>query len=472
MTRWNENADVVVIGSGIAGLSAAIEAKRAGAEVTVFEKMKIIGGNSRISDGALAAPGNYLQKRRNIDDSPRRFYDDMIRAGLGLNHPRLVQTVAESAAEAIDWTREVLGVQYLDRLDRFGGHSAARSITTRRHSGVDIIKAQAAKLNALGVEIRTRCRLERLLTDERGGVCGVEIRKGYRFPDENTGKRKAVRAGRAVVLATGGFGNDIRFRSLLHPVLDESVQTTNQKGATAEGIIAALKIAALPVHLCWIQLGPWACADEKGYGRGARFASYSVFPAGILIDPATGLRIVDEWADRRIRSDAMLRTGHICVGIVDAESAKMDPESLEHGLKTGKIKAFGDIAGLARFYDAPVDVLEKTLDAYNAAIVRGKPDPFGKPLTSSTPKVAVPPFYGIRLWPKVHYTPGGVGITPKAQVLNLDGKPIARLYAAGEVCGGVHGAGRLGSCALTECLVFGRIAGMEVAALPLTPSGG
>ncbi len=465
MTSWHEEADITVIGSGLAGLSAAIEARRAGAGVMVFEKMNITGGNTRISDGALAAPGNYLQKRLAIDDSPQLFFDDMMRAGLGLNHPELVRTVAEQAAETIDWTREELGVRYLDRLDRFGGHSAARSVTTRSHLGVDIIKAQTAKLKALGVEIRTRCLLKRLLTDKSGSVIGVEIQEGYRFPDDHTGRRKRIRAKRAVVLATGGFGNDVRFRSLLHPGLDRSVQTTNHRGATAEGIVAAMHIGAFPVHLSWIQLGPWGCADEKGYGKGARFASYSVFPAGILIDPAAGLRIVNEWADRRIRADAMMKAGHPCVGIVDAKGAEKDPDSLKNGLQTHKIRAFDDISGLAKAYGVPVEALKKTLTTYNRAIQEGKPDAFGKPLTPSTPQIVLPPFYAIRLWPKVHYTPGGVGITPKAQVLNLDGDPIPRLYAAGEMCGGVHGASRLGSCALTECLVFGRIAGKEAAAL-------
>jgi len=158
MIEWDEQADVIVVGSGVAGLSAAIEAKQAAASVLVFEKMKVTGGNTRISDGGLAAPGNYLQKRQGIEDSPELFYKDMLQAGLGFNHPQLVRVVAERATEAIDWTRNVLGVNYLDRLDRFGGHSVARCLTTRNHSGADIIKAQRAKLNHLGEEIHTRCQ--------------------------------------------------------------------------------------------------------------------------------------------------------------------------------------------------------------------------------------------------------------------------------------------------------------------------
>ena len=151
MIAWDEQTDVVVIGSGLAGLAAAIEAAVAGASVVVLEKMKITGGNTRISDGALAAPGNYRQQADGVEDSPALFAADMLKAGLGLNHPGLVQIVAHRAAEIIEWTRSELGVRYLDQLDRFGGHSAARSITTRSHSGVDIIKAQVARLAELGI---------------------------------------------------------------------------------------------------------------------------------------------------------------------------------------------------------------------------------------------------------------------------------------------------------------------------------
>jgi flavocytochrome c len=412
-----------------------------------------------------------LQKKRSIADSPQQFIDDMRRAGRGLNHPALVRILAEEAAGAIDWTRQELGVRYLDRLDRFGGHSVARSLTTRGHSGVDIIKAQVAKLQRLGVEIRTRCRLRRLIRGRRGRVAGVEIQEGFEMRNPEAGRCQRIRARRAVVLATGGFAADVRFRSRLNPGLDAVVQTTNHKGATAEGLAAALRIAAFPVHLSWIQLGPWGCPDEKGYGRGGRFASYAVFPAGILIDPATGRRIVNEWADRRQRSEAMMRTGHPSLGIVDARGAATDAESLASGLRAGKIKAFDAVTAIAATYGTPPEVLLKTVDDYNDAIARGAADSFGKPLSRTTPKIARPPFYAIRLSPKVHYTLGGIAINTRAQVLDLDGRPIARLLAAGEVCGGVHGASRLGSCALTEGLVFGRIAGREAAALSMQRDG-
>ena len=261
MLAWDEQSDVVVIGSGLAGLAAAVEAAKAGAAVIVFEKMKITGGNTRIADGALSAAGNFLQKRMGIQDSPELFYNDMLQAGLGLNHPHLARLVAEKSAGAINWTRSELGVQYRNRVDRFGGHAVARSITTRNHSGVDIIKAQTVRLKNLGIEIRTGCLLVGLIPDNRGSVGGVKIRSGYRFPEENSGTEQLIRANRSVVLATGGFGSDVPFRKIQNPRLDESIGSTNHRGATSEGLVAALEINAAPVHLSWIQTGPWCRAS-------------------------------------------------------------------------------------------------------------------------------------------------------------------------------------------------------------------
>jgi len=458
--NWDEQTDVLIVGSGVAGLSAAVEARQAAADVIVLEKMKVTGGNTRISDGGLAAPGNPIQKERGVQDSTELFYQDILRSGMGLGHPHLARIVAERAEDAIIWTMNVLGLAYLDRLDRFGGHSVARCLTTQNHSGADLIKALQAKLAQLDVEIRTQCLLTQLVTDGSGAVTGAQIRSGYKFGAENSGTIKTIRARRAVILATGGFGNDVQFRTLQNPSLNESIGTTNHRGATAEGLVAALKIGAAPVHLSWIQLGPWGCADETGYGRGASFASYSVYPAGILVDPATGCRIVNEWADRRQRSDAILRTNHVCVGVVDAKGAQKASDSLGHCLKRGYVKAYDSIADIASAYKMPIRELDATVNRYNQCIKMGEQDEFGK-LLEGAQRIDEPPFYAIRLWPKVHYTPGGLGIAPNAQVIDLSSRPIPNLFAAGEVCGGVHGASRLGSCSLSECIIFGRIAGQQ-----------
>jgi flavocytochrome c len=461
MTTWNEKTDVVIVGSGIAGLSAAIEATQAGASVIIIEKMKIAGGNTRISDSCLAAPGNFLQKKHGIEDSPDLFYGDMIRAGLGLNHTHLVRIVAEQAEEAIQWSRNTLGVAYLDRVDRFGGHTVARSITTRTHSGVDLIKAAVSKLKTMGIGIRTCCTLSDLITDNNGRVCGVQVRSNHDYRKKESGTIEKLLARRGVILATGGFGNDIQFRSLQNPLLNETIRSTNHKGATAEGLIAALKVNAAPVHLSWIQMGPWGCADEAGYGTGARFASYSLYPLGILVNPSTGNRIVNEWADRRERCEAILETNQPCIGIIDAMAAEKSIDTLEPCLKSGKVKKFETLAALAWEYKIPMDKLEETVHHYNRMVKNGGVDNFGKPLGDGAQPMERAPFYTIRVWPKVHYTPGGVGIDSVARVQDLYNAPIPGLFAAGEVCGGIHGASRLGSCALPECIIFGRIAGRQ-----------
>ena len=160
-----------------------------------------------------------------------------------------------------------------------------------------------------------------------------------------------------------------------------------------------------------------------------------------------------------------MKTGHLCVGVVDADGAQTAAESLQHCLKRGYVKPFATLTALASAFEMPDGQLEMTIKNYNHAVREGGQDPFGKPLAHGANPLVKPPYYAIRLWPKVHYTSGGVGINSKAQVIDLNNRPIPNLFAAGEVCGWIHGARRLSSCSLTECIVFGRIAGQQVAAI-------
>lgn len=149
----------------------------------------------------------------------------------------------------------------------------------------------------------------------------------------------------------------------------------------------------------------------------------------------------------------------------EAKTAGADVIVLEKMKITGGNSRISD-GDLAVTFQMPVSAIKKTIQDYNDTIDQGKPDPFGKPVPSSTLKISSPPFYAIRLWPKVHFTPGGISINRQTQVLDIDQKPISGLYAAGEVTGGVHGSTRLGNCALTECIVFGRIAGKQASSIP------
>lgn len=461
---WDEAVDVLVVGSGFAGLAAAIEAADAGASVTVLEKMKSLGGNSIISDGGIAAVGTPIQEREGITDSPELMFEDMLKAGRGLNHPDLARVVAESSNEVLQWTIDDLGVEYLDRVDQFGGHSVPRCYTPLDVSGATIIKRQLAKARELGVDVRTQMYLESLLTDAQGNVCGVGVRDGYAYPKGGSGVPRRIKAEKAVILATGGFGSDVAFRAVQDPRLTKEVDTTNRRSGTAEALLEALRIGATPLHLSWIQLGPWASPDERGYGVGPGFADYIAFLYGIVVDPSTGQRFANELADRRTMADGILDVGQPCVGIADTKGVEQSGWSIDRCLRTGVVKQFDRLEDFASSYGLPLGAFEATIARYSGYVERGKDKEFGKPIVSDAEPLVHPPYYGIRLWPKVHHTMGGVQIDTKAQVIGLDRQPIAGLYAAGEVTGGVHGACRLGSCAVTDCLVFGRIAGRNAAA--------
>ena len=463
MEDWHETFDVVVIGSGFAGLAAAIEARESGASVIVLDKMKAPGGNSVISDGGIAAAGTALQKKYGFDDSPELMYEDMMKAGMGLNYPELVREVAERSNEIFQWSIDYLGVEYMDRVDHFGGHSVHRCYTAANRTGATIINRQVEKAKEIGVEIRLGVCLRSFVLDPEGNVAGVCMLDGYDYRDPTRGSDLFIKANRAVILATGGFGSDIPFRTSQDPRLTEEIDTTNKPFTTAEALKEALRIGAAPVHLSHIQLGPWTSPDEKGFGVGPVFSDYVVFSYGVVVDPATGKRFINELSDRKTLSDALLKIGHPCIGIADSRAVDSQGWDLGRGLKKGVIKKFDRIEDLAADYGIPVGEFKATVERYNSHVEDGADREFGREVLPDASPIVQPPYFGMRLWPKVHFTMGGVQINIKAQVINLDQEPVKGLYAAGEVTGGVHGACRLGSCAITECLVFGRIAGRNAA---------
>lgn len=461
-SRWDESYDVVIVGSGFAGLAAAIEAKNAGSSVLVIEKMPVPGGNSIINGGLMAGCGTPLQDREGIKDTPELMYNDMLKAGLGINHPELAMTVAKESRDAILWTVDYLGCKYKERVTHLGGHCVPRSYYTTNSSGAGIVRPQLEKVKELGVEVRTRVYLEQIIKNEDGRVKGIKMRTGYRFPKADSGKIKFVKAGKAVVLATGGFGRDIDFRTIQDPRLTKEVGCTNQLGATAEGLKEAFRLGATPVQISWIQLGPWACPDEKGMGIGYIFAISAAFPYGLMVDPETGQRFVNELADRKTRADAILKTGRYAIGIADKNGVKRTAK-LDKMLARGIVKEFATIEALSSEYKINLDGLKKEIEKYNMYQRNQKDEDFDRPFQKDAEPLGTGPFYGMRLWPKIHHTMGGIEINKHAQVINLNQQPIKGLYAAGEVSGGIHGAVRLGSNAITDCIVFGRISGKMAA---------
>jgi len=462
-SKWDETVDVIVIGSGFAGLSAAIEAHDTGSSVKIIEKMEKPGGNSWINGGQVAAAGSALQKKQGIKDSAELMYKDMLRAGLGLNYPQLARIVAEQSNDTVEWTMKRVGAQYKDQMNMMGGHSVPRTLQTANGHGSEVVGKQVEALERDGVKIDFHHLLTHLYRDAHGRVVGIEVRQGYEFGKPDSGTIKTVQALKGVVLACGGFSADLHFRVAQDPRLTGDYQSTNQPGATAEGLIAALRVDAAPVQLDLIQLIPLTSPDDEGLGDGCGFIAGSGMTHGILIDPTTGKRFISELADRKIQSDTIIACGHPAITIADSHGVKFAWWGVEKSVKKGTVTKFDTLDALAANYKIDAAELKKTVESFNGYVKNHKDTEFDKLIVKDARPLVEPPFYAARVWPKVHHTMGGVEINDHAQVVDLDGAVIPGLYAAGEATGGIHGACRLGSVAIIDCLVFGRIAGKSVA---------
>lgn len=468
-TKWDETFDVVVVGSGFAGLMAAYMAKKAGAEVAVLEKMPSTGGNSVINGGIMGVPGTEIQKAKGIEDSPELMAQDMLKAGLYMNYPEKVKALTEEAYPAYRLLVDELGVEFSDTiLKHEGGHSVPRSCYLKNGSGSGIVTKQLEALNKMGVKPRVRCLMEKIILNDKGEVEGLQVREGYRFPRENSGKVKMIRAKKGVVLAYGGFGSDAAYRAIFDPKLGEKFQSTNQPGATGQAWKVAAQAGVQMTQNDWIQCLPYTSPDEKGFGIGWAWAGHTQ-AYGFWIDAATGERFVNELADRKIRSDAiMLRAnaGHECLSIGDKKCEELfqviRPGWTQRILKAKVCMRYDTLEDMAKAHNIPLDKLTKTISEVNKSI-ETKVDPLGRRVNADLKPQTEGPWYVTRLLPKVHHCMGGILTTPKAEVVSVTGKVIPGLYAAGEATGGVHGAVRLGSNAITDCIANGMIAGREVA---------
>lgn len=375
---WDEEADVVIIGTGFAGLAAAYEVKKAGASVVLLEKMRVPGGNSIICGGLMAAAGMPGQE---AEDSADKLYDDMMQAGLHLNHPPLVRIVSERSGDTAQWLVDAFGVEFQGQM-HLGGHSVPRSMALAAGSGSGIVVPQLAKLKDMGVEPRTRTLLKNIVRDADGRVQGVVVHEGHDAREPDSGTPKTIRATRAVVLATGGFGNDLAFRQLQDPRLDADYDSTNQPGATAEALREALNIGATPVQPSWIQLGPWASPDERGFGIAPLFVVNATGANALWVHAETGKRFVNELADRKTRADAMIAAGNKTVAFIDQaglDSIRDKPGvKVEALLERGVLSQFETLEEMAAAHGMPSAALNETVESYNAAVAAGEDPEFGR----------------------------------------------------------------------------------------------
>lgn len=466
--KFDKVADVIVIGSGFAGLAAALEAKEKGASVMLLEKMPAYGGNSAINGGAFAVAGSPLQEKEGIKDSPELMLQDMIKSGRGLSHVDLLKNIVYGTRPAFDFTVKY-GVKYKPFVQHFGGHSVLRIMQTIESTGGGITRPLVEAAKKLGVDMHLGCAVTDLVLNDEGRVIGVKVLERHDYRKENSGVPQVYGARKGVVAATGGFSQNVAFRMQQDPTLGPNLESTNHPGATGEVLQNMLAIGALPIQLDQIQLGPWSSPDERGFGLVSQFNTIAGFPKGIMVDKRTGRRFVNELADRKARSDAILKqldeNGKPVYPICFTDSVGVkQAQTLKNGLKYGVIKKFDTLGELADAYGIPKEALIKQVEEFNAYVREGKDKQFDRPLALAI-EIKQAPFYAARVWPKVHYCMGGVGITKNAEVLNVrTQKPIPGLYAAGEVTGGTHGASRLGGCAIADGLVTGRVAGDAVVA--------
>jgi len=438
--------DVVVIGAGGAGMSAAIEAAEAGKDVVVLERMPIIGGNTNRATGGMNASETSIQEEKDIEDSNEVYYQDSLDGGHGINDPDLLRTMVEHSAESLDWVNE-LGAE-LNDVSFSGGATNSRIHKPLDGSAVGpiIVRVLAERLDALNVPIHLESEAVALI-EEDGRVTGVEVVT----PE---GETFTVTA-KAVVIATGGFGANMD----MVKEYDESkvgFGTTNHPGALGMGITMAQEVGADTFQMEQIQIHPTTDPDS-----GYMFTEGLRGDGAILINKE-GKRFIDELETRDVVSAAILAEtdgqAYVLVNQVLVDQNKSMRGYIEQGYATS-----GEtLDDLAAALDMDPVVLQDTLDQYNEAQASGSDTEFGR--QNMTLPLDEGPYYVLLVTPSIHHTMGGLRINTNAEVLDKEGNPIPGLFAAGEVTGGVHGGNRIGGNAVTDIIVFGRIAGQKAAA--------
>jgi flavocytochrome c len=461
------DTDVLVIGSGAAGLCAAIAARAAGCRVLIIEKMGTVGGNSVLSGGAVSVPCSPHQKIHGIDDSPEALAEDIMQAGY-VSSPARALRFAREALPAWEWTSKELGVRWdptLLTLER--GHRCARTVYVESRSGTGLIFPMQERAAAVGAELMLGTALKRFIRDEETGrILGVHA--------ERAGEPIDICASRGTVLATGGFGADPEFRRRQNYRLSAAIGTTNQPGATAEGIKAAALAGAWLLHTEYIHCLPETSPDEQGSGLAVKFTRSCAATQGIWVAAKTGRRFVNETAPLSELTNALLdRTiaGEQVIAVADAKavsqpsSPAVTPADVADLVSRGIVEKFASLRELCGEFGIPEAALREEIAAYNDARTKGAArDAVGRPLALSALPMNAAPWYAARVLPKVYECSGGVATDENARVLSVvDDRPIPGFYAAGEATGGLHGISHLGAVGLIEAIVFGRIAGAAAA---------
>lgn len=446
----HENWDVVVIGSGAAGLSAAAAASESGLRVLVLEKQGTVGGNTLHSGGFYAAIDPARQKRQGIKDSPELFEQQILENGGGKSDPKLVRLLVAGASDMLAYL-EANGMRFKDRIIEIYGAHWPRCHLPVLPNGEGYIRTMLNIAMKNGAVIRTGMRATDLSTAKDGRIqVLVQSRREEILLTPRIG----------VILATGGFGANQALISRFAPRL-AGLTNDNTPGSTGEILVAARKLGALLVDLEEVQ-----CLPGRPPGGQRRVRLHNDVSRFIFVDHE-GRRFVREDERRDVLRDKVLALpDKTAFSIVDDEGLRsydiLVQKETVLGVETGDAWRGDTVEELANAMRLPPKTLQETVEAYNRS-VRSKIDPLGKNPRELRHEIKTPPFWGYYAAMTVHYTMGGVRISPKAQVLREDGTLIPGLWAAGEVTGGIHGVNRMGANGVNDALVFGRIAGLSAA---------
>ena len=483
-------ADIVVVGAGGAGMTAAITAAGEGKSVVILESQSMVGGNSVRATGGMNAGKTVYQDENEFGESagvektlkaaaekyadnetitalaktvseqwaayqanPTGYFDsvelmelDTMIGGKGINDPALVETLCANSADAIDWLDEH-GIT-LHNVSSFGGASVKRIHRPVNGEGKVVsvgsymIPLLQENCEKAGVKMMLDTTATEILTDANGAAVGVKATGA-------SGETVTVNA-KAVVLATGGFGANLDMVVKYKPEL-KGFMTTNAPGIQGQGIEMAEAIGAATVDMDQIQIHPTVEANT------AALITEGLRGDGAILINAEGKRFIDEVGTRDVVSAAEIaQTGSYSWLVVD--QAMADNSSVIQGyIKKGYTVTGATYEELAKAMGVDGAALAETMNNWNG-YVEAKNDPdFGR--TSFANPLNTAPYYAIKVTAGVHHTMGGLKINPNTEVLNENGEVIPGLFAAGEVTGGVHGANRLGGNAVADFTVFGRIAG-------------
>ena len=484
------DADVVVVGAGGAGMTAAITAAGEGKSVVILESQSMVGGNSVRATGGMNAGKTVYQDENEFGESagvektlktaaekyadnetitalaktvseqwaayqanPTGYFDsvelmelDTMIGGKGINDPELVETLCANSADAIDWLDEH-GIT-LHNVSSFGGASVKRIHRPVNAEGKTVsvgsymIPLLQENCEKAGVKMMLDTTATEILTDANGAAVGVKATGA-------SGETVTVNA-KAVVLTTGGFGANLDMVVKYKPEL-KGFMTTNAPGIQGQGIEMAEAIGAATVDMDQIQIHPTVEANT------AALITEGLRGDGAVLINAEGKRFIDEVGTRDVVSAAEIaQTGSYSWLVVD--QAMVDASSVIQGyIKKGYTVTGATYEELGKAMGVDAAAFAETMDKWNG-YVEAKNDPdFGR--TSFANPLNTAPYYAVKVTAGVHHTMGGLKINANTEVLNEKGEVIPGLFAAGEVTGGVHGANRLGGNAVADFTVFGRIAG-------------